>query len=795
MCFISAYSFCQNYYYVSFTDKNNVEFNPYQYFDKKAIERRLMNNVSLFDYVDMPVNQNYINQIEVLSSDYVGESRWFNMVMISASNENIEIIRNFPFVKNIEIVSEKNNLLPTNIRENQTSEILEEVKIRLSPQILRMGAEYFEDKKIDGKGIRIAVFDGGFPDVEKHEAFKHLRDNNQIIKTWNFPGKKENVYGWDSHGTEVLSCIAGIKTDTVGNQTKLGMATGAEFLLARTEINSEPRKEEFWWLQAVEWADKNGADIINSSLGYGIQRYNYSDMDGKTSLVARAANLAASKGILVCNAAGNEGSTKNWMKIITPADADSVLTVGGIQASLTNYKKIYFSSYGPTADGRLKPNVVAFGHAEVAKPKRNPNSYTYVDGTSFSSPLTAGFAACALQTNPKLTAMQLKQEIEKSADLYPYFDYALGYGVPQAKYFVNKENKNDNHNKSFEISQSDEKIQIYLVSPKDTIVKSPQLLFFNIQNENGTLSNYSQIDVNLSYAKNLYPVLDATYNEIHSYSNGKIIEISKKGLNENQILNVFYQNYYESYHLNSEKTVSDTTFSKNIKDYRIIIPPIVDVKKQEKNISKWGYNAKHYMTGYVAYSMFIPILFEEKNDFPFIYQKSYDFDFGIRYKYNICKWYALGANLEFGISKYSLEKDFIDLYPIMFFPGYRYSDIDIKNKLILNNFNLEFFQRFSILNCCSIGSMYLDLGIYGTVTVANKFRQKIYLEADDIKIEKTGRLNMEKLSYGVKARFGYSFVAVYGQFRLSKNDNENYSYHVSFPRFSVGVELSIPIRY
>ena len=176
------------------------------------------------------------------------------------------------------------------------------------------------------------------------------------------------------HGTMVLSCIAGIKMG------KDGIGYRSRFLLARTEINTEPAKEEVWWMQAVEWADKNGANVINSSLGYGKSRYYVEDMDGKQSLVSKAANMAAAKGMLVCNAMGNEGSDKAWRTLITPADADSVISVGGLNPATD--KRIYFSSFGPTADGRLKPNVVAFGTADVAKPR---GGYTNAPNFVFQS--------------------------------------------------------------------------------------------------------------------------------------------------------------------------------------------------------------------------------------------------------------------------------------------------------------------------------------------------------------------------------------------------------------------------
>jgi subtilisin family serine protease len=440
---------CQSFYYVFFTDKNTVEFNPYTYFDQKAIERRVLHGISLYDSSDFPVNQSYINQVADLSAEYVGESRWFNMVMISATDENIALIQRLPFVQHLVRISDDFEMKLAQYQDFDINNFLDSdtAKNSLSNQLLSLQGDYFVKNNINGKGVRIAVFDGGFPQVDTHEAFEHLRKNKQIVNTWNFPNKKANVYGWNSHGTMVLSCIAGVKKDG----KMLGLATGAEFLLARTEVNTEPKKEEFWWLQAVEWADKNGANLINSSLGYGIDRHYVEELDGKTTLVTKAANMAASKGILVCNSAGNEGSDKKWLKIIAPADADSILTVGGINPSLTTFSRIHFSSYGPTADGRMKPNVAAFGSVQAAKPaKNNTAAYGTVQGTSFSSPLMAGFAACAWQTNRNLTAMELKSEIEKSASLYPYFDYAYGYGVPQASYFT--ENQKTEIEKMFEIT-------------------------------------------------------------------------------------------------------------------------------------------------------------------------------------------------------------------------------------------------------------------------------------------------------------------------------------------------------
>ena len=463
-------------YWVFFTDKNNTQFDPYTYFDAKAIERYQQCGADLYDISNYPLNAGYVNTVGEYSTEVFGESRWLNAVGITATYENAMMIEQLPFVAKVQEI-ESGGMAIASIHQENVIEITGKDNNNdiLTDQLKRFGGQYFIDKGIDGKGLRICVMDGGFPKVDTHPAFKHLRDNHQILKTYNFPNKKENVYGWSTHGTMVLSCIAGINE----KGQKLGLATGAEFLLARTEIEPEPFKEEVWWAQGAEWADKNGADIINSSLGYGKDRHWTKDMDG-TSYVAKAAQMAAEKGILICNSAGNEGDDSRWMTIITPADAENVLTVGGIDDDLVHYNHISFSSYGPTADKRMKPNVVAFGHAKVANPSND--KFTDAYGTSFSSPLTAGFCACAWQTRRDLTAMQMKAEIEKSADLYPYFDYAFGYGVPQAAYFTGDLKPAE---RSFNLVQEKDGVRISIPE----IIKN-QDVFINIEGADGVLLGY-----------------------------------------------------------------------------------------------------------------------------------------------------------------------------------------------------------------------------------------------------------------------------------------------------------------
>jgi len=430
LCFLllSAISVsAQNKCWVFLADKDGVRFDPQEYFHPNAIERRVQLGLPLDHYTDRPVREDYLQTVGTLCDSVKMHSRWFNAVVCFATPQQILELEALPFVK--EVVQEKMSVQLAGVPD--TTYTFREVSFAdaklLRGQIERFHPEAFDEGSFDGTGIRVAIFDAGFPNVDKSPAFKHIRDDNRIISTYDFVKKKDYVYDFNSHGTNTMSCVGGML-----NGERYGLATGAEFLLARTETWTEFFGEEENWLAAAEWADKNGAHIINSSLGYTYHRYFNNQMDGKTSFVTRAANMAAGKGILVVNSAGNEG-TDEWHTIGAPADADSVLSIGGINPWSGYHTS--FSSYGPTSDGRMKPNVTAFGHV-LAEGKSGPNE---TQGTSFSGPLVAGFAACAWQADKSLTNMQLFKALEASGDLYPYYDYAHGYGVPQAAKFLKVE--------------------------------------------------------------------------------------------------------------------------------------------------------------------------------------------------------------------------------------------------------------------------------------------------------------------------------------------------------------------
>jgi serine protease AprX len=352
-------------------------------------------------------------------------------------------------------------------------------------QIDYLQGEEFISRDIGGKGIRIAIFDGGFPGTNTHPALQHLQQNKQILATWNFVKNNENVYSGVSHGTAVLACIAGIVD---GHQ--LGLAPEAEFLLALTEQNGEPLQEEENWAKAVDWAIENDVNIIQSSLGYTYHRYFSSELDGKHSIAAAAAAKAARHGILVINCNGNEGQ-RNWRTLVTPADADSILSVGAIDPETG--LAAAFSSIGPTSDGRIKPNVCAPGKVVTLNSKGGTR---IMEGTSFSAPLVTGFAACCWQLNPELSAQEIIVLIEKSSHLYPYYDYRHGYGIPQAKRIFKLEKKDKEGFLNILDNNENLIVELKKREPHPANIKMNRYLYYHFISSQGRLTKYGVYDVN-----------------------------------------------------------------------------------------------------------------------------------------------------------------------------------------------------------------------------------------------------------------------------------------------------------
>lgn len=752
--------FAQNCYWVFFTDKNNTTFDPYQYFDAKAIERYQLNNLDLYDISNYPVNQDYKDQVNTITEGYVGESRWFNALAVMATENEIEIVKTLPFVAGTQLICTESVLAQA--PEQSTETALTTYDARMN-QIALMQGEKFQQKNVNGKGVRIAVFDGGFPGVDTHPAFKNLRDNHQIIKTWNFANNKENVYDYNQHGRMVLSCIAGIMNDT----TMLGLAPAAEFLLARTEVEAEKKKEEVWWVEALEWADQNGAHIVSSSLGYGIDLHNLKDMDGKTSIVAKGASTAASKGILVCTAMGNEGSDNDWKVLVTPADAENVLSVGAV-SSLEKLES--YSSFGPTADGRRKPNVVACGHDMVADVKGN---YKYHQGTSFATPLVSGFAACVKQMHPDWTVAQLIEEIEKSGNHYPYYDYAFGYGVPQAGYFTESATKTNAH--TFDLSEDASNLYVIPLNPYEC-----HNIFFNITNGDGTIEYYD--------SKEIFIDKDDSTQTI----DGNAIQyLRKSSLKEGQIVNIWYNGQYSKYVVGKDKVQQKDYYDKSRSlrtgcDFNSGIfnkAPMDFYKKNRRNI--------HSSSIVLNASFMVPSMWTPTGNIHQTDRISRSFSFSWVNNWQVARVYGLGFRLGFGSSWYALQ-DYQD--PARTWINFTdITDMNIdgdgikKHNLKTTQFDLELYQRFILANL-SNSKLYLETGVYGDWITGSRLKTKA--EYGDQKFSSVQkhyyRDGMYKLNCGVRLRFGFTnWFAIYGQYRITdilKEGND-------LPKWEVGIQI------
>lgn len=402
-------------YWVYFSDKGNTDSaftNPYALLSQRAVERRARQFIP-FDKLDVPVVSDYVEALQ--ASHVYARSRWLNAALVSGIDSSVVANLHFVDVVTPRIPMKKHLAEDAGFTYGQSALQIEMLK-----------GDYIHDRGYTGQGVLIAVFDGGFNNTNTISPFSHLWQNGQIKGIYSFVNQDTNIYFPGSHGTHVLSVLAA-KNEGV----YVGTAPDADYWLFMTEDEvREVNAEEYNWLAAAEMSDSLGVDVINSSLGYSVFdpgqiSYSLNDLDGRTSVVSQAAQFAARKGILVVNSAGNSGSDPNWQKILMPADADSILAVGAVDAT---EQRSLFSSVGPTVDGRIKPDVMAMG--DQARYLTTSGFPTQGNGTSFASPLIAGLAACLRQAYPNHSTENLRQTILQSADQYLSPDSLRGYGLP-----------------------------------------------------------------------------------------------------------------------------------------------------------------------------------------------------------------------------------------------------------------------------------------------------------------------------------------------------------------------------
>ena len=422
-------------YWVQFTDKTNTPYsltNPSEFLSSRAIQRRLAQNIS-YQQNDLPVDPAYIDSVAAMGVQVLNRSKWFNAITIYTTNfALLSQIQALSFVQGIQKVAqlttqrfdeinlfqEKKDYRPTGMNSVFNYGYGEN-------QIDMINGTLLHDNGFTGEGKVIAILDAGFRNVDTLPVFGPLWDNKQILGVRDFVTGDSTVFEDHIHGMNVFSIMgANLPGQLVGT------APGASYWLLRSEDGgSENMIEEDNWVTAAEFADSVGADIINSSLGYttfdnSSVNHSYEDMDGNTARVTIGADIAASKGMLVVNSAGNSGNSP-WHYIGAPADGDSVFSIGAVD-EFGDYA--LFSSTGPTYDKRVKPNVVAQGNPTAVQ--STSGSIAFGNGTSFSSPIIAGMAACLWQAHPSMTNMQLLESIQQSASQYMNPDSLLGYGIP-----------------------------------------------------------------------------------------------------------------------------------------------------------------------------------------------------------------------------------------------------------------------------------------------------------------------------------------------------------------------------
>lgn len=421
-------------YLLWFRDKahNNFSINdPLKYLSQRALDRRQRYSIP-FDSRDIPVSQFYIDSLKRMGIQIINTSKWFNNCTVAIPDTSIFItLRNISFL-DMDKTSLSINLSP--LKKSRSVEkfsnthpyVLQDSIYGLSIwQILLENGQMLHQIGFQGDGMQIAVLDAGFTNADQLPVFDSLRNNGRILGSHDYVLGGNNVYHLHPHGTEVLSLMGGNYPGLF-----LGTAPHASFWLLRTEdANSEYIIEEDNWVSGAEFADSAGVDIITTSLGYtqfdyAFQDHTYRDMNGVSTRISLAADVAFSKGMLVVASAGNEGNAP-WHYISAPADALNIIAVGAVNTSGTIAP---FSSRGPSSDGRIKPDIVAVGWGTlVAIPD---GTFALGSGTSFSAPIIAGLSACLWQAYPAATNKQLKQAIMQSSSQYDKPDSIMGYGIP-----------------------------------------------------------------------------------------------------------------------------------------------------------------------------------------------------------------------------------------------------------------------------------------------------------------------------------------------------------------------------
>ena len=407
----------------------------------RALSRRALRGelAERVGFEDLALVRSYVDAVFAHVLRPRQESRWFNAVSAEATAEQVRALSGLAFVERLDLVRRyrrpREEPAAPDDRASSASTLVPGERYAFNygssiGQVRQINVPAVHNKGLHGEGVVIALFDAGFNNLA-HQAFATMK----IVAKRDFVNGDGDVgdgsdMGEGSHGTETLSAIGGFKQGQL-----IGPAFAATYLLAKTEnTDSETPVEEDNWAAATEWAEAKGVDVISSSLGYldfdrPYTSYTDLDMDGATAISTRAAELAASRGVVVVNSAGNSGPNPLHNTLGAPSDGKRVVAVGAVTSSGS---RASFSSVGPSADGRVKPDVAAQGVSVKLASPFSTGEYVRGNGTSFSCPLTAGVAALVLQAHPRYTVKQVIGVLRSTASQAKSPDNLLGYGIVNA---------------------------------------------------------------------------------------------------------------------------------------------------------------------------------------------------------------------------------------------------------------------------------------------------------------------------------------------------------------------------
>ncbi|MBI3949310.1 MAG: S8 family serine peptidase [Acidobacteria bacterium] len=433
--------------WVYFTDKGRNLSAKYaaarQVLTLKSRQRRLTMRrpENLVDFADLPLEDSYVMAVQQHVQQFRHASKWLNAVSARATKRQIDLIRRFEFVKVIDLVGRFKSIAPEPVEQPDLSlPPASGVDQAQSQSALDYGPSFTQLNQINvpavhnlgdfGQGVVIAVLDAGFNNLG-HEAFQRMH----IIAARDFVNGDDDVgdgqdMGNGSHGTATLSVIGGFAPGKL-----IGPAFSADYILAKTEnTDSERPVEEDNWVAGLEWAEGSGVDVMSSSVGYldfdpGFGGYSWADMNGQTAVTTRAAVMAAQRGIVVVNAAGNSGGNPIHNTLIAPADGDGVIAAGAVHF---DGERAGFSSVGPTVDGRIKPDVMALGVGVQTASPRTRSGYQPLPGTSFACPLVAGTAALILSAHPDWSPTQVLNALRSTASNAATPNNLTGWGIVNA---------------------------------------------------------------------------------------------------------------------------------------------------------------------------------------------------------------------------------------------------------------------------------------------------------------------------------------------------------------------------